>query len=253
MPQGGTITIETVNVYLDEAYADLHVAVKPGWYAMLVVTDTGHGMNADTQKSIFEPFFTTKDQGKGTGLGLSTVYGIVKQSGGYIWVDSEVDVGTNLKIYLPLVDEEVTEAEVDAGRPETACGNETILLAEDEDMVRHLVRDSLKLHGYTVLEAANGEEALLICQRHEGPIHVLLTDVVMPRMGGKELAEQLTQSHPDMRVIYMSGYPDHSIAHHGILDRNISFIGKPFRPDAVVLRVAEVLQQDSGLARSLRE
>jgi CheY-like chemotaxis protein len=220
---------------------------------MLAVTDTGDGMDAETQKSIFEPFFTKKEQGKGTGLGLSTVYGIVKQSGGNIWVDSEVDVGTSLKIYLPLVNEEVTEAEVEAEHPDSACGNETILLAEDEDMVRNLVRESLEMHGYTVLEAANGEEALLICQRHEGPIHVLLTDVVMPRMGGKELAEHLTLSHPDMRVIYMSGYADQSIAHHGILDRNISFIGKPFRPDALVLRVAEVLKQDSGLARSLKE
>jgi PAS domain S-box-containing protein len=245
MPKGGKITLETANIYLDEAYVRRHIAVQPGWYAMLAVTDTGHGMDADTQKNIFEPFFTTKEQGKGTGLGLSTVYGIVKQSGGNIWVYSEVGLGTTFKIYLPLVDEQVTEPEADAARLESAAGTETILLAEDEELVRKLATESLKMHGYTVLEAANGGEALRISQQHDGPIHLLLTDMVMPRMGGKELADQLLGLRPDMRVLYMSGYTEQAIVHHGILDVDIAFIGKPFTPDALVLKVIEVLNANS--------
>jgi CheY-like chemotaxis protein len=243
MPQGGQITIETANIYLDEAYTRRHIVVQPGWYAMLAVTDTGCGIDAETQKKIFEPFFTTKAQGKGTGLGLSTVYGIVKQSGGNIWVYSEVGVGTTFKIYLPLVNEQVLELEADAPLSENARGIETILLTEDEEMVRNLARESLKMHGYNVLDAANAEEAILICQQYKGPIHLLLTDVVMPRMSGGELAEQLVKLRPDMRVLYMSGYPDRSIVHHGILDGDINFIGKPFTPNALMLKVAQVLQQ----------
>jgi two-component system, cell cycle sensor histidine kinase and response regulator CckA len=244
MPKGGKITIETANVYLDEACANRHVAVHPGWYALLAVTDTGHGMDLETQKHIFEPFFTTKDLSKGTGLGLSTVYGIVKQSGGNIWVYSEVGVGTSFKIYLPLVNEQITKPDAEAVRPQKIAGTETILLAEDEEMVRNLARDSLKTHGYTVLEAANGREALLICEQHEGPIHLLLTDAVMPRMSGKELADQFLTLRPDADVLYMSGYTDRAIVHHGILDENIAFIGKPFTPDALVLKVVEVIQQN---------
>jgi PAS domain S-box-containing protein len=251
MPKGGEITIETANIYLDEAYARRHIAVQPGWYVMLAVTDTGHGMDAETQKYIFEPFFTTKEQGKGTGLGLSTVYGIVKQSGGNLWAYSEVGVGTSFKIYLPLVDEQVTESGADAARPESAVGTETILLAEDEEMVRNLARESLMMHGYRVLEAANAGEALLICQQYKDPIHLLLTDVVMPRVSGKELAEQLVRLRPDMRVLYMSGYPDQAIVHHGILDEDIAFIGKPFTPDALALKVVEVLQQNQSSSQSL--
>jgi CheY-like chemotaxis protein len=253
MPTGGKITIETTNVYLDQAYARRHIAVQPGWYAMLAVTDTGHGMDAETQQYIFEPFFTTKEQGKGTGLGLSTVYGIVKQSGGNLWVYSEVGVGTSFKIYLPLVDEQVAEADADAVRPDSVAGTETILLAEDEDMVRNLARESLEMHGYTVLEAANAGEALLICQQHQGQIHLLLTDVVMPRVSGKELAEQLVRLRPDMRVLYMSGYPDQAIMHHGILDADVAFIGKPFMPDALALKVVEVLQQHQKQSENLNE
>jgi PAS domain S-box-containing protein len=247
MPKGGKITIETANVYLDEAYARRHIAVQTGWYAMLAVTDTGHGIDLETQKHIFEPFFTTKEQGKGTGLGLSTVYGIVKQSGGNIWVYSEVGVGTSIKIYLPLVEEHVTKPDAEAARPESIAGTETILLAEDEEMVRNLARDSLKMHGYTVLEAANAGEAMVICQQHEGPIHLLLTDAVMPRMSGKELADQFLRLRPDTRVLYMSGYTDRAIVHHGILDEDIAFIGKPFTPDALVLKAIEVLKQDPNV------
>ncbi|MBA2734763.1 MAG: response regulator [Acidobacteria bacterium] len=251
MPKGGKITIETANVYLDNEYAREHIAIQPGWYAMLAVTDTGCGMDAETQKYIFEPFFTTKEQGKGTGLGLSTVYGIVKQSGGNIWAYSEVGVGTTFKIYLPLVNEQVSEPEPDAARPEKVVGTETILLAEDEEMVRNLARESLKMHGYTVLTAANAGEALLICQQHVGTIHLLMTDVVMPRMSGKELAEQLLRLRPETRVLYMSGYAADAIVHHGILDKDIAFIGKPFTPDALVLKVVEVLQQDRSSFSSL--
>jgi PAS domain S-box-containing protein len=243
MPGGGKITIETANIYLDETYASQHIAVHPGWFAMLAVTDTGQGMDAGTQKHIFEPFYTTKEQGKGTGLGLSTVYGIVKQSGGSIWVYSEIGVGTTFKIYLPLVDEQVSKADAGLGLAESPTGTETILLAEDEEMVRNLARESLRMHGYRVLEAANAGEALLICQRHQGPIHLLLTDVVMPRMSGKELAEQLVKLRPDMHVLYMSGYPDQAIVHHGTLDEDIDFIGKPFTPDALVIKIAAMLRQ----------
>jgi PAS domain S-box-containing protein len=243
MPQGGKITIETGNIYLDEAYARRHITVQPGWYVMLAVSDTGHGMSAETKKKIFEPFFTTKEHGKGTGLGLATVYGIVKQSGGNIWVYSEVGVGTSFKIYFPLVNEELTEPEADVVRPECAAGTETILLTEDEEMVRNLTREILKTHGYTVLEAANAAEALAICNTYEGQIHLLLTDVVMPLMSGRVLAEHVIELRPGTRVLYMSGYTDHAIVHHGILDGDIAFVGKPFTPDALVLKVIEVLQQ----------
>lgn len=245
MPGGGDITIETANVYLDETYASQHVAVQPGWFVSLAVTDSGQGMDTDTVKHIFEPFYTTKEQGKGTGLGLSTVYGIVKQSGGSIWVYSEIGVGTTFKIYLPLVDEQVSPSDAPITRPKSKLGTETILLVEDEEMLRNLARESLKMHGYSVLEAANAGEALLICQQHQGPVHLLLTDVVMPRMSGKELAEQLLSLRPETAVLFMSGYPDQTIVHQGILDEDIAFIGKPFTPDALVNKIREVLQQHS--------
>jgi PAS domain S-box-containing protein len=253
MPNGGKITIETANVFLDEAFGRRHIAVQPGWYAMLAVSDTGHGMDAETQENIFEPFFTTKERGKGTGLGLSTVYGIVKQSGGNVWVYSEVGVGTSIKIYLPLIDEQVTKPGAAPRCATNGARTETILLAEDEEMLRHLVRDILKMHGYSVLEAATPAEALMMCQRHEGPIHLLLTDVVMPQMSGRELAEELGKFRPDTRVLYMSGYTDQAIVHHGILDGGIDFIGKPFTADAVALKVDEVLNRQAELPSVARE
>jgi PAS domain S-box-containing protein len=253
MPQGGKITIETANIYLDEAYALQHIAVQPGWYVMLAVSDTGHGMDAETQKCIFEPFFTTKEAGKGTGLGLSTVYGIVKQSGGNLWVYSEVGLGTTFKLYLPLVSESAGEQTPVIAPAESIARTETILLAEDEEMVRQLARDCLGMHGYTVLEAANGQEALLISQEYEGQIHLLLTDIVMPGVGGRELAEQVVLWRPDTQVLYMSGYTNEAIAHHDILNGKIAFIGKPFSPNALVLKVEEMLQQKIRVGEPLQQ
>jgi two-component system cell cycle sensor histidine kinase/response regulator CckA len=240
MPNGGTLTIETANVYLDEEYARHHATVSPGHYVMLAVSDSGEGMDATTQARVFEPFFTTKEQGKGTGLGLSTVYGIVKQSGGSIWVYSEVGRGTTFKVYLPRVDE---AAEIEPRREikEAIGGSETILLAEDEEMVRQLAHEVLVAYGYKVLDTANGGAALLICERYEGTIDLLLTDVVMPEMSGPQLAERLKQIRPNMKVLFMSGYTDNAIVHQGVLDQNQNFIQKPFTPVALAEKVFDVL------------
>ena len=241
MPLGGKLTIETTNVFLDQDYAKKHIAVVPGPYVMLAVSDTGSGMDSGTQARIFEPFFTTKDAGKGTGLGLSTVYGIVKQSGGSIWVYSEVGQGTTFKVYLPRVDEGAEEYKRTAEREEIIQGAETILLAEDEDMVRKLAVQVLEMHGYRVLEAANGGAALLICERHKEPIHLLITDVIMPEMSGRELAVRLAQLRPEMKVLYMSGYTDNAIVHQGVLDEGANFIQKPFPTEALARKVRDVL------------
>ncbi|HEY0321200.1 MAG TPA: response regulator [Pyrinomonadaceae bacterium] len=241
MPHGGKLIIETENVYLDKDYAGQHIAVNPGPYVMLAVSDTGTGMDEKTRARIFEPFFTTKEAGKGTGLGLSTVYGIVKQSGGNIWVYSEVGRGTSFKVYLPRVDEGAQEYKRSAEPEEAIQGAETILLAEDDDMVRKLASEVLSLYGYQVLEAANGGAALLICERHKEPIHLLVTDVIMPEMSGRELANRLSQLRPEMKVLYMSGYTDNAIVHQGVLDEETHFIQKPFAPDALARKVREVL------------
>ena len=241
MPQGGRLILETANVDLDDDYVRRHVGARPGPHVMLAVSDTGTGIPREIQGQIFEPFFTTKEQGKGTGLGLATVYGIVKQSGGYIEVDSEAGRGTTFRIYLPRLDAApVTEDR--SVRPTIGPGGtETILLVEDEEGVRELARDILRASGYTVLEARNGAEALLLCERHQGPLDMLLTDVVMPRMSGRELAERLAPLRPDLSVLYMSGYTDDAVIRHGVLRAGTAFLQKPFTPAALVQRVRETL------------
>jgi PAS domain S-box-containing protein len=244
MPEGGKMTIETANVHIDEAYASGHVAIRPGPYVMLALSDTGAGMDAETMSRVFEPFFTTKEKGKGTGLGLSTVYGIVKQSGGYIWVYSEPGRGTTFKIYLPRTEGEVEARTPAAAPPERTRGSETILLVEDEDAVRPLIREVLERNGYTVLSAGNGEEALRVAGRHEGEIQLMVCDVVMPGMSGVELSRRIAPVRPDMKVLYMSGYTDNAIVHHGVLDPGTAFLEKPFTPDALARKVRSVL--DAG-------
>jgi PAS domain S-box-containing protein len=241
MPQGGNLTIETRNVYLDENYARHHIAVNPGPYVLLAVSDNGLGMDEKIREHIFEPFFTTKEKGKGTGLGLPTVYGIVNQLGGNIWVYSEVGHGTTFKIYLPRTDEDAHEYKRSADTEKALQGEETIVLAEDEEMVRKLARRVLEIYGYQVLEVANGGAAILVCERHKGPIHLLITDVIMPEMSGVELATRLTRLHPEMKVLYMSGYTDNNIAHRGVLDEDANFIQKPFSTDALARKVREIL------------
>jgi PAS domain S-box-containing protein len=245
MPQGGKLTIETARVHLDDEYARQHASVRPGQYVMLAVSDTGSGMNADAQAHIFEPFFTTKGRGKGTGLGLSTVYGIVKQSGGSIWVSSGQSEGTTFKIYFPCV-EECAEAMVTRTRSaESPPGSETILVVEDEEMVRGLVCQILKNKGYRVLEASNGEEGLLVCRQQSSPIHIMVTDVVMPGMNGRDLANRVASIRPAMKVLFMSGYSEDAVVSDGLLDRGLSFIQKPFTPEALAWKVREVLERHS--------
>jgi len=242
MPDGGRLTIETGHVELDEVTAQQHGDAPPGLYAMLAVTDTGSGMDEATRSRLFEPFFTTKEQGKGTGLGLSTVYGIVQQSGGHIWVYSEPGRGTTFKICLPVVAEEMVEvAETPEAGELQSTGAETILLVEDAARVREVVREILEISGYRILEARHGAEALEISQRHEGPIHLMVTDVVMPQMSGRELAQRLAPLRPEMRVLYMSGYSDDAIVRHGVLEAGAAFLSKPFTPDALGAKVREVL------------
>ncbi|MGH7315304.1 MAG: ATP-binding protein, partial [Candidatus Rokuibacteriota bacterium] len=241
MPQGGRLILETANVDLDDDYVRRHVGARPGPHVMLAVSDTGTGIRREIQAQIFEPFFTTKEPGKGTGLGLATVYGIVKQSGGYIEVDSEPGRGTTFRIYLPRLDTATTTVDRSTRPVAAAGGTETILLVEDEEGVRELARDILRASGYTVLEARNGPEALLLCERHQGPLDLLLTDVVMPRMSGRELAERLAPLRPDLSVLYMSGYTDDAIIRHGVLGAGTAFLQKPFTPAALVQRVRETL------------
>jgi CheY-like chemotaxis protein len=241
MPEGGRLTVETENVELDAAYARDHATVRPGRYVMLAVSDTGVGMSAETIAHIFEPFYTTKESGRGTGLGLSTVYGIVKQSGGYIWVYSELEHGTTFKVYLPRVDEAVEVPSAAKGSGTERAGSETILLVEDEPQLRELTRTVLASRGYSVVEAGSADEAERLAEKYGTTIHLLLTDVIMPGISGRELAKRLSARHPAMRVLYMSGYTYNVIAQGGTLERGVAFLQKPFTPGVLIDKVGEVL------------
>ena len=243
MPRGGKLTIESADVELDRSYATEHLGVEPGPYVMLSVSDTGTGMDRETQKRIFEPFFTTKERGKGTGLGLSTVFGIVKQSGGSIWVYSEPNEGTTFKIYLPCADGREHFQTRFTVAPDTLRGSETILLTEDDEQVRGLANAILSKHGYHVIEAATGGDALLICEQYKGSIHLLLTDVVMPRIGGRQLWERLAPLRPGMKVLFMSGYTDDAIIHHGVLSSEFAFVQKPLMPAVLLTKLRSVLDE----------
>ena len=246
MPTGGSLTIETANVQLDREYASRHVGIQPGRFVMLAVSDTGTGMDEATRARIFEPFFTTKEKGKGTGLGLSTVYGIVQQSGGSIWVYSEPNQGTSFKVYLPELRSDASAHVVESTIDVIESGSETILLVEDEEVVRGLTTNILEGAGYHVIAAGGGAEAAKLCADRNAPIDLLLTDVVMPRTSGKEVADQLTKMQPGLKVLFMSGYTDEAIVHHGVLDANVEFIQKPFTPVGLSKKIREVLDKTNG-------
>jgi two-component system, cell cycle sensor histidine kinase and response regulator CckA len=245
MPEGGKLTLETLNVDFEETYIKDHPVANPGDYVMLAISDNGIGMDGKTQARIFEPFFTTKAKGKGSGLGLATVYGIVKQSNGYIWVYSEPGKGTTFKIYFPRVHEKQPNA---SSTPKVQnsgfVGSETILVVEDESAVRTLTIRILKDHGYHVLEASNGSEALRVAKEYQGELHMIVTDVIMPGMSGKTMIAQLEAERPDIKVLYISGYTDNAIVHHGILDSNVAFLQKPFSIESLARKVREGL--DAG-------
>jgi PAS domain S-box-containing protein len=240
MPKGGKLTIETANVDFDEDYVQEHPLTKAGAYVMLAVSDNGIGMDAATQSRLFEPFFTTKVKGKGTGLGLSTVYGIVSQSNGFIWVYSELGKGTTFKIYLPRVEGKI-QATAESKLGLRLDGFETVLVVEDEESLRALTSRVLRGHGYSILEATNGKEALEIAKKHAGTIHLVITDVVMPEMGGKALVSHLKTTRPGIKSLFVSGYTDNAIVHHGILDSGVDFLQKPFTIESLSCKVREVL------------
>ncbi|MEW5961867.1 MAG: ATP-binding protein, partial [Chloroflexota bacterium] len=247
MPEGGKLTIETSSVYLDEVYTRQHPGLEPGPYVLLAITDTGIGMDAQTRAHIFEPFFTTKEVGKGTGLGLATVHGIVHQSGGHIWVYSEPGRGTTFKIYLPQLETSSEPVELPPLPARPRQGSETILLVEDDKMVRELSCFVLRNHGYTVLTAGDGEQARCVCAEHAGPIQLLLTDVVIPGgMTGPQLAGALAPLWPQMKVLYMSGYADNAIVQNRILDSGAAYLPKPFTPDDLARKVRAVLDEEAG-------
>ncbi|MGC1255231.1 MAG: PAS domain S-box protein [Candidatus Acidiferrales bacterium] len=246
MPEGGRLTIETANVELDKAAAHPPAVLSPGKYVMLAVTDNGCGMDAETQAHIFEPFFTTKEKGKGTGLGLATVYGIVKQSGGYVWVYTEPGRGTSFKVYLPRIEDEQTARGRDgkSDAQELPRGSETVLLVEDEKGVRELAREYLELTGYTVIAAEDGHTALELAAMHVGPIQLLMTDVVMPGISGRELAGRVKTIRPEIKVLFMSGYTDQAVVHHGILDTDAALLQKPFTMAALAAKLREILSTE---------
>jgi CheY-like chemotaxis protein len=241
MPRGGVVTIETANLEIDRPYAERHAPMPPGRYVLLAVSDTGIGMNATTMAHLFEPFFTTKGPDEGTGLGLATVYGIVKQSHGYISVYSEPDQGATFKVYLPCVAAVHETVAVKDASSEGFRGSEVVLLVEDDEAVLEPTQRALEGAGYTVLPARSGHEALHLAEAHDGPIHVLVTDVVMPGMNGREVALLLEPDRPTTKVLYVSGYPDASIVNQGLLPRGLAFLQKPFAPGALARKVREVL------------
>jgi CheY-like chemotaxis protein len=243
MEHGGRLIVETANTDLDEAYAWLHADVQPGAYACLSVTDTGSGMTEEVRAHLFEPFFTTKEVGKGTGLGLATVYGIIKQSGGHIEVRSAPNQGTTFAVYLPQILESGRREKQAAAQARPPTGSETILLVEDEEMVRTLTGTILKKNGYTVLEAEHGFHALRIGELHAGPIHLMVTDVVMPQLNGRDLFDRLVRRRPALKVIYISGYPSEAIGHLGIMKEGTTFLQKPFVPELLARKVREVLDK----------
>jgi CheY-like chemotaxis protein len=246
MPRGGKLTVETRNAVLDANYAGVHPNVQPGPYVMLTVSDNGMGMDLQTQAHIFEPFFTTKAVGKGTGLGLSTVYGIVQQSGGHVWVYSEPGFGTTFRIYFPRVDEGMTVNREHELKHSVRPPTETILVVEDNEAVRTMLCRILRSLGYTVLEAHHAADALALCRRPETRIHMLISDIVMPDMSGVDLAAELRSSQPDLRVLLMSGYSGLAMTRHGELQADIPFLEKPFNPDTVARKVSEVLASTSS-------
>jgi CheY-like chemotaxis protein len=240
MPNGGTVAIETGQAAFDEAYSQEHFEVTPGEYVMLAVSDAGVGMDAETRLHLFEPFFTTKGPGQGTGLGLATTYGIVKQSGGHIWLYSEPGTGTTFKIYFPKVTEDA-EGALEHLLPAPARGSETVLFVEDEDAVRSVLTAVLERHGYRVLAASDPAGAIEVARTHPGPIHVLVTDVVMPGSGGRALAERIDAIRPGIRTLFISGYTEDAIVRQGVLDANVAFLPKPFSPETLARVVGEVL------------
>ncbi|MBK8478482.1 MAG: response regulator, partial [Opitutaceae bacterium] len=247
MPDGGRLTITTANIELNEAYCQRHPDVKPGSYVLLSVSDTGHGMPPEVQRRLFEPFFTTKPKGRGTGLGLAVIFGVVKQAGGTIEVDSAPGRGTTFKIHLPRLGEpaeKLARANASADLPR---GHEAILLVEDDQSVRELAASILKRQGYKVLAAANGGEALLLAERRAEPIHLLLTDVVMPGMNGRELSERLLRIRPGLAVLFASGYTEDTIVHHGVLSESLHFIAKPYTLQAIAQKVRQVLDDHPKL------
>jgi CheY-like chemotaxis protein len=244
MPGGGTLTIETANVELDQAYADEHAGVHPGPHVMLAVSDTGVGMDAETQAHIFEPFFTTKEMGKGSGLGLATVYGVVQQSGGHVSVYSEPGRGSTFKVYLPRAGDVIEPQSVSPVLQPATRGNETILVAEDDEQVRDLAVAILKACGYMVLELEHANDAERVCEHHAGEIDLLLTDVVMREVSGPELARKVQKLLPEIKVLFMSGYTDSAIVHQGVLEPGIAFLPKPFTPSTLAGRVRQVLDKE---------